>query len=111
MDHGLIVDTLESSLEWQESNSESLTGANRSWDGDNNTAQMIDKSSPAQEGVAARSVVLLGDWYLPSIDELSLLWQNCFHTNKALSEEGHTLLHSDDIYLRPIAFQLRLIMR
>jgi hypothetical protein len=28
------------------------------------------------------------DWYLPSIDELSLVWQNSFNLNKTLSTIG-----------------------
>jgi hypothetical protein len=31
-------------------------------------------------------------WYLPSIDELSLLWHNRFHVNRAIFEGGFTLL-------------------
>jgi hypothetical protein len=34
------------------------------------------------------------DWYLPSIDELSILWHNRFHANKALNAGGFTLLSS-----------------
>lgn len=32
------------------------------------------------------------DWYLPSLDELSILWHNSFHVNNALNAGGFTLL-------------------
>jgi hypothetical protein len=34
------------------------------------------------------------DWYLPSIDELSLLWHNRFNVNKVLSMIGGTIVVS-----------------
>ncbi len=38
------------------------------------------------------------DWYLPSIDELSILWHNRFHANKALNAGGFTLLSNSAYY-------------
>ena len=32
------------------------------------------------------------DWYLPSVDELGILWHNRFHANKALNAGSFTLL-------------------
>jgi hypothetical protein len=34
------------------------------------------------------------DWYLPSIDELSLLWHNRFNVNKVLSMIGGSIVGS-----------------
>ncbi len=93
-DHGLIVDTIETTAKWQ--NTGVLDTADRSWDGAYNTSKMTD--SPAKDSVDARSAILPGDWYLPSIDELSLLWHNRFHANKALSDGGHTLLSTTAHY-------------
>lgn len=97
MDHGLIVDTIESTAQWQTSGA--TVNADRSWDGDYNTPLMDDTgTSPAKNWVDGRSAVLPGDWYDPSIDELSLLWHNRFHVNKALSEGSHTLLSNTACY-------------
>jgi hypothetical protein len=70
--------------QWQ--TSLSLTNANRSWDGTYNTNLMTN--SPAKNWVLGLGT----EWYLPSIDELSLLWHHRFHVNKALSEGGYSLL-------------------
>lgn len=40
------------------------------------------------------------DWYLPSIDELSILWCNRFHANRGLNNASATLLLSTDCYWR-----------
>jgi hypothetical protein len=85
--HGLIVSTQQSgSLAWQYTLS--LVNANRSWDGAYNTS-VITHSSPKTY------VTNLGaGWYLPSIDELSLLWHNRFHVNKTLFDNGQALLEN-----------------
>jgi hypothetical protein len=82
--HGLIVSKVESIEAWQ--TTATLTNANRTDDGLYNTALMTN--SPA-----ANYVTSLGEgWYLPSIDELCLLYYNRFTTNKALRAGGFTLL-------------------
>ena len=83
--HGLIVSKTEiSTTKWQTSNS--ITGADRTEDGVYNTERMTN--SPA-----ADYVTNLGTgWYLPSIDELGLLYYNRFHVNKALRDGGYTLI-------------------
>jgi hypothetical protein len=88
--HGLIVSKTESAGQWQTANS--TTNANRSWDGAYNTALMAN--SPA-----ATYITGLGPgWYLPSIDELSLLWHTRFHVNKAMNSGGFTLLSNTAYY-------------
>lgn len=83
-EHGLIVSKTESNAKWQ--NAGVLVNASHSWDGVFNTNLMTN--SPAKT-----YVVSLGEgWYLPSIDELSILWHNRFHVNKVLSYLGSTLL-------------------
>jgi hypothetical protein len=48
---------------------------------------------------AATYVTGLGaGWYLPSIDELSLLWQARFHVNKAMNSGGFALLSNTANY-------------
>lgn len=59
----------------------------RTWDGAYNTDLMV--SSAAKTWVQT-----LGEgWYIPSIDELTLLYLNRFHVNKTLSALSLTLLH------------------
>ncbi len=82
--HGLIVSKTETTAQWQSNTS--TTGATRSWDGVYNTALMTN--SPAKTWVTS----LGAGWYLPSIDELSILYHNRFHANKALNNAGATLL-------------------
>jgi len=85
LEHGLIVSKIQqTNTKW--SNSYVVLNANRSWDGAYNTNLMAD--SPAKNYIQS----LGAGWYLPSIDELSLLWDNRFHVNSALNNGGHTLL-------------------
>ncbi len=88
--HGLVVSKTETTAKWQ--NTGTTTNATRSWDGSYNTGQMTD--SPAKTWVTG----LGADWYLPSIDELSLLWHNRFHVNNALNSGGYTLLSNTASY-------------
>jgi hypothetical protein len=82
--HGLIVNKTESSEVWQAT--ATLTNADRTEDGAYNTALMTNSD-------AATYVTGLGaGWYLPSSDELGLLYYNRFTTNKALRAGGFTLL-------------------
>ena len=86
--HGLIVNKNESTAQWQSSST--TTNATRSWDGVYNTGLMT--SSPASTYVNGLTDGGFTDWYLPSIDELSILWHNRFHANNALNAGGFTPL-------------------
>jgi len=88
--HGLIVSKIESVEIWQ--NSIALVDATRSEDGSYNTGLMFD--SPAKNWV----VSLGPNWYLPSIDELNLLWQSRYIVNTTSREIGTTLLSNTEIY-------------
>jgi hypothetical protein len=90
--HGLIVSKTETIAKWQ--NKGKLTGANRSWDGYYNMGLMTD--SPAKDWITTN---FSSEWYLPSIDELNILWQNRFHVNKTLFNLNATLLSSSVAYL------------
>lgn len=91
---GLIVNKNESTAQWQSSGT--TTNATRSWDGVYNTGLMT--SSPAANYVNGLTDGGFTDWYLPSIDELSILWHNRFHANKGLNDVGATLLSNNAIY-------------
>lgn len=91
---GLIVNKNESTAEWQSAST--TTNATRSWDGVYNTGLMT--SSPAANYVNGLTDGGFTDWYLPSIDELSILWHNRFHANNALNAGGFTLLSNTVLY-------------
>jgi hypothetical protein len=90
LEHGLIVSLTESSHAWQTTNT--LVNANRSEDGAFNTAQMT--SSPAASYVSS----LGAGWYIPSIDELNILYNNRYYANKALRLGGYTLISRTGSY-------------
>ena len=92
LEHGLIVALTESSttLAWQ--TSATLVNANRTEDGTYNTNLMT--GSPAQTYIAT----LGAGWYLPSIDELGLLYYNRYSAQKGLLAGGNTLLSNQAIY-------------
>jgi hypothetical protein len=95
VEHGLIVNKAEqTSTTWQAVGT--LTNANRTEDGVYNTALMT--LSDAATYVNGLTDGGFTDWYLPSIDELSLLWHNRFHANTALRAGAFTLLSSTDTY-------------
>ncbi len=98
VEHGLIVATTNQSTGQAWSNvSNSLIGvsAESSWDGLSNSTAIIGQGGHTSS--AAKLCLDLvsdgqGDWYLPSIDELFLLWQNRFDITKSLSSiEGAVL--------------------
>ena len=91
---GLIVNKIESAAKWQSSGT--TTNATRSWDGVYNTDLMT--GSPAATYVNGLTDGGFTDWYLPSVDELSILWQNRFHANKALNVGSFTLLSNTSYY-------------
>ena len=85
LEHGLIVALTESTpLAWQTTGT--LVNANRTEDGAYNTALMM--GSP----VAAYIATLGTGWYLPSVDELGLLFYNRYSAQKGLRLGGNTLL-------------------
>lgn len=90
--HGLIVNKNESTAAWQATNA--TTGANSTWNGENNTSLMLQVSSPA----ATYATSLGAGWYLPSLDEMILLWNNRFIANQALNLGGLTLLSTTSTY-------------
>ena len=71
-----------------------MVGADRTEDGAYNMALM-----PKGVGTARVWVESLGaDWYLPSIDELSLLWHNRYIVNKTARAINSPLLSIDGDY-------------
>ena len=92
-EHGLIVDINDLSLNetWSNITGNQVGSAQSTWNGLGNSNAIV-----AQPGhVSSAASLCLNstnggqtDWYLPSIDELSVLWQNRFIVNKSLSSVG-----------------------
>jgi len=87
LEHGLIVALTESIAAWQTTGT--LVNANRTEDGAYNTNLMT--GSPAATYIAS----LGAGWYLPSVDELGLLFFNRYSAQKGLRLGGSTLLQSN----------------
>ncbi len=89
-EHGLIVSKTEQNKNWQPG-SKTTANADRTWDGVYNTNLM-----PA-ESTAKSWVASLGTgWYLPSIDELNILWQNRFFVNNSSASGLTKLQYNND---------------
>jgi hypothetical protein len=87
---GLLVSKEETNERLQ--NPASFTGSNRTWDGAFNTGLLVN--SPAKEWAEN-----LGEgWYIPSVDEMGILWRARFHTNKKLNELELPLLSTTALY-------------
>jgi hypothetical protein len=99
-EHGLIVDLVNLSGDEVWSNiDQTLIGleAQSSWDGLSNSNAIVSQEGHTNSAAALCLNSTNGgqnDWYLPSIDELSLLWHSRFNVNKSLSsiEEASPLL-------------------
>ena len=90
LEHGLIVSKTESTAAWQAAGV--LVNANRTEDGAFNTNLMTNSA-------AKTYITGLGTgWYLPSIDELGLLYYNRYSAQKGLRAGSHTLLSNTATY-------------
>lgn len=89
VEHGLIVSKTESDpVQWQ--TVASVVSATSYSDGSINTNLMVN--SPAKDYVAS-----LGEgWYIPSFDEIRVLFQNRYYMNKAMEIAGGTLFNAGD---------------
>ncbi len=101
-EHGLIVDkvNLSTAQEWSNVYPAIIGASARStWDGLSNSNAIVGQAGHTNSAAALCLNSTNGgytDWYLPAIDELSLLWQARFNVNKSLSAmAGATVLSSD----------------
>ncbi len=94
VEHGLIIDKIDLSTGqvWSNINT-TLIGlsAQSSWNGLSNSNAIVGQVGHTSSASALCLNSTNGgqsDWYLPSIDELSLLWHSRFNVNKSLSAIG-----------------------
>jgi hypothetical protein len=99
VEHGLIVATTDQSTSSTWSNITNVligAAAQSSWDGLSNSNAIVAQAGHTSSAAKLCLDLVSGgqsDWYLPSIDELSLLWHNRFNVNKTLSTiSGATVL-------------------
>jgi hypothetical protein len=98
VEHGLIVDKTDlSTAQVWSSVTSTLIGptAQSSWDGLSNSNAIVGQAGHTSSAAALCLNTTNGgqsDWYLPSIDELSLLWHSRFNVNKSLSTIGGATL-------------------
>ena len=94
VEHGLIIDKINLSAAQVWSNiDQTLIGASAqsSWNGLSNSNAIVGQAGHTSSAAALCLNSTNGgqsDWYLPSIDELSLLWHSRFNVNKSLSAIG-----------------------
>jgi hypothetical protein len=106
-EHGLIVDITDlinpQSFTWSDVNTTLIGSTSQStWNGLGNCNAIVSQSGH-NASVASLCLNLTNggqnDWYLPSIDELSLLWHNRFNVNRTLSIlSSATILPSEAFY-------------
>jgi hypothetical protein len=94
VEHGLIVDKTDLSTAQVWSNvdqTEIGASAQSSWDGVGNSNAIVGQAGHTSSAAALCLNSTNGgqsDWYLPTIDELSILWNNRYNVNRTLSTIG-----------------------
>jgi hypothetical protein len=100
-EHGLVVATTDQSAAQTWSNIKDIEigqTAKSSWDGLSNSNAIVNQSGHTSSAAKLCLDLVSGgqnDWYLPSIQELNMLWNNYFTVVKSLSQiSGATQLGS-----------------
>ena len=92
VEHGLVVDKTDLSTSQAWSNVLTVGASAQSrWDGLSNSNAIVGQAGHTNSAALLCLISTNGgqsDWYLPSIDELGLLWQNRFNVSKSLSTIG-----------------------
>jgi len=92
VEHGLIVALTDQSISQAWSNVTSAeigTSAQSSWDGLSNSNSIVGQAGHTSSAAKLCLDLVSGgqsDWYLPSIQELNMLWNNYYTVARALSQ-------------------------
>jgi len=90
-EHGLIASLSELATEVSWGVAGIATSARSSYDGMNNSAQILASQGSGDFAVNYCDTLSVGgykDWYLPSVDELHLLFRARYILNRSLEEDG-----------------------
>lgn len=93
-EHGLIVtlENLSSGVSWSNNFDSSVGSSARStWNGQQNTNAIINQSGHFESAAQVCEDATVGeqnDWYLPSLDELNLLYRARYEVNKSLDSDN-----------------------
>lgn len=104
VEHGLIVDKTDISIAqiWSNIDAQIGSSAQNRWDGLSNSNAILGQAGHTNSASALCLNSTNGgqsDWYLPSVDEVMLLWNNLFDVNKSLSTIlGATVLSNNAKY-------------
>lgn len=106
--HGLIVSMIDLGTQiWSLSYDSIGVAAKSSWNGQTNTNAIVQQAGNTQSAAklcddytnADYGTGIFSDWYLPAINQLSLLYSNIYEVNKALDSDGNSLTKS--IFYKP----------
>jgi len=104
VEHGLIVDKTDLSTNQVWSNiDETIIGpsAQSSWDGLSNSNSIVGQAGHTSSAAKLCLDLVSGgqsDWYLPSIQELNMLWNNYYTVARALSQISGATQLSNSTY-------------
>ncbi len=104
VEHGLIVALTDQSISQAWSNVTSAeigTSAQSSWDGLSNSNSIVGQAGHTSSAAKLCLDLVSGgqsDWYLPSIQELNMLWNNYYTVSRALSQISGATQLSNSVY-------------
>lgn len=104
VEHGLIVALTDQSISQAWSNVTSAeigTSAKSSWDGLSNSNSIVGQAGHTSSAAKLCLDLVSGgqsDWYLPSIQELNMLWNNYYMVTRALSQISGATQLSNSVY-------------
>jgi len=104
VEHGLIVALTDQSTSQAWSNVTSAeigTSAQSSWDGLSNSNSIVGQAGHTSSAAKLCLDLVSGgqsDWYLPSIQELNMLWNNYYTVSRALSQISGATQLSKSVY-------------
>lgn len=104
VEHGLIVALTDQSISqaWSNVTSAAIgTSAQSSWDGLSNSNSIVGQAGHRSSAAKLCLDLVSGgqsDWYLPSIQELNMLWNNYYTVSRALSQISGATQLSNRVY-------------